>query len=117
MIPLGVRKRLNYGVWELSETELQELWEQEFEHNAPFDYFAKEHRYGYYSLEIGGARWNYSGIIESIVREKYTSDVMEATINNYLLDPEDKENVKSFSEMQAWRRFAKDTAKEVLGRL
>lgn len=112
---MGARRRLNYGVWKLSEAELQELWEQEFEHTAPFEYFAKEHRYGYYSLEMGGARWNYNGLIEAIIRDKYTADEMEATINNYLLDPEDEETAKAFNEMQAWRRFAKDTAKEVLG--
>ena len=39
---------------------------------------------------------------------------MQAVINNYLLDPEDEAVVKEFNTMQAWRKKAKEIAKEAL---
>ena len=39
---------------------------------------------------------------------------MQSIINNYLLDPTDETIVKEFNEMQAWRKEAKEIAKEAL---
>jgi hypothetical protein len=39
---------------------------------------------------------------------------MEATINNYLLDPDNDENKADMDSMQAWRRFAKNIADEFI---
>ena len=81
---------------------------------TPDEWFKERHKYGYWQLSIPMGQWSYAGIVNAIITDAYRSDIMEATINNYLLDPEDEENVKAFKEMQAWRRFAKDTAKEII---
>ena len=53
-------------------------------------------------------------LISDIIRDRYSSDRMEAVINNYLLDPEDEKAKAEFDEMQAWRREAKRLAGEII---
>jgi len=53
-------------------------------------------------------------LIAAIIRSKYTSDAMEAILNNYLLSPTDTESKEEFEAMQAWRKCAKELADEVL---
>lgn len=135
MVLKGARRQLNYNVKELGEDELKALWEKEGS-ETPYDYFAKEHKYSYCSLEMGGARWNYNGIVEAIIREKYTNDQMEAITNNmnvvvaeffntlvtdglgesitYLLTSVKSDNMANFKAMQEWRALAKREARDVL---
>lgn len=135
VVPMGARKRINYGVWELSEAEVQALWEAEREHTAPYDYFAQQHRYGYYTLVIGGAQWNKSGVVDAIIRDRYREDEMEAITNNMtattslfletlvtggitsaikvLKESIDEDKSATFAEMQNWRKMAKEWAKRV----
>ena len=132
----GARRKLNYNVIELSESELKELWNKEENKDVPYDYFAKEHKYVYNSLVMGGAQWNYGGIVNAIVREKYSIDEMEAITNNmaainavfmqtlvsggivdaikYLKESADSDDTAAFKEMQEWRQVAKREAKGVL---
>ena len=94
-----------------------------------------EHKYAYSSVTIGNARWTYSGIVEAIIREKYTIDEMEAITNNmaavnavflqtlvsggiieatkYLKSSINDDNSTIFKEMQEWRAMAKREAKEL----
>lgn len=60
-------------------------------------------------------KWNYSGVVDALVQYKYPIDKMQAVINNYLLDPEDAYAIDEFNKMQAWRKEAKEIAKEALG--
>ena len=55
-----------------------------------------------------------SRLIDAIVTAAYPSDVMQAIINNHLLDPTDEEHEVEFNEMQAWRKHAKEVADTVL---
>lgn len=132
----GVKRTLNYNIRELEESELQELWERETNReDMSYEAWKKEHRYAYSSVTIGNARWTYSGIVEAIIREKYTIDQMEAITNNmaavnavflqtlvsggiieatkYLKSSIDDENSTIFKEMQEWRAMAKREAKEL----
>lgn len=59
-------------------------------------------------------KWNYSGIVDALISYKYPIDKMQATINNYLLDPNDEYAVSEFHKMQEWRKEAKEIAKEAL---
>ena len=52
--------------------------------------------------------------IDAIVTAAYPSDVMQAIINNHLLDPTDEVHEAEFNEMQAWRKHAKEVADHVL---
>lgn len=56
-----------------------------------------------------------SRIIDHIVRAAYPDDMMQAIINNHLLDPDDAEDKVEFDEMQQWRKHAKAIAALVLG--
>lgn len=70
--------------------------------------------YEYESLEIAPGRFNYDNIVADLVRHKYPDDVMTATINNYLSDPDNETAKNEFRAMQAWRKSAKVLAKKAL---
>lgn len=133
---MGARRRLNYNVRELSESEIDALWEQEPNKDGSYNAFVKEHRYAYNTLEMGGARFNYNNMVEEIIRDKYTADEMEAITNNmnvvvaeffnvlvtdgiaqaikYLLTSIKEDNMANFKAMQEWRALAKREARDVL---
>lgn len=132
---------LNYGIYQLEESELQEMWEkhQELAGDIPSaidEYFRDNHRYGYYQVEIPMGQWTRDGIINAIIRDKYRQDEMEAITNNmaavtgvffetlvsegivaatkYLLSSINDENSERFKEMQEWRAMAKKIASEII---
>ena len=70
--------------------------------------------YKYNQVEIPAGKFDYSGVVDSLVQYKYPIDKMQAVINNYLLDPNDVFAVEEFNAMQAWRKEAKEIAKEAL---
>ena len=134
------RYTLNYNVYETSEEELNQLWKERFSETAempstPDNWFRKQNKYGFNQVTIPMGRWNYQGIVEAIIRDKYTADEMEAITNNmnaitaeffnvlvtdgilsatkYLLDSINDENTKNFKEMQEWRLLAKKIAREI----
>lgn len=130
------RRTLNYNVHELSDDEIKELWDKEENHETPYEYFANQHKYSYNSLTMGSARWSYSEIVESIIRDKYSADQMEAINNNmaainavfmqtlvtggiveaikFLRESADAADADAFKEMQEWRALAKREARDVL---
>ena len=133
----GTRRTLNYNVRELGESELKELWDNELnKEDTSYEVFASQHKYSYNSLSIGNGRWGYNGIVEAIIREKYSNDQMEAITNNvnvivaeffntlvtdglgesikYLLSSVKSENMENFKDMQEWRALAKREARSVL---
>lgn len=134
------RYTLNYNVYETSEEELNRLWKERFSETAempstPDDWFREQNKYGFNQVTIPMGRWNYQGIVEAIIRDKYTADEMEAITNNmnavtgeffnvlvtdgilsatkYLLDSINDENAKNFKAMQEWRVLAKRIAREI----
>ena len=69
--------------------------------------------------------WNNSGIVNALIRSKYSQDRVEAIINNHFLniaewlDKKFKgEDVKfedpEYDELQEWRKICKQWAKEAL---
>lgn len=54
----------------------------------------------------------YGKIVNGIISAKYPQDKMQAIINNYLIDP-NEEHTKEFQDMQEWRSFAKEYAKNI----
>lgn len=63
---------------------------------------------------VSPSKFNYSGIIDMLVRIKYPEDKMQAIINNYLLDPTDTDVLTEFTEMQNYRKECKSFAKKIL---
>ena len=55
-----------------------------------------------------------SRIIDVIVNAGYPRDVMDAVINNYLLNQKDADNKAEFDKMQEWRAKAKQVADTIL---
>lgn len=78
------------------------------------DVVEKGNSFIYEQVEIPAGRWEYSGVVDALVQFKYPIDKMQAVINNYLLDPEDAYAIDEFNKMQAWRKEAKEIAKEAL---
>lgn len=70
--------------------------------------------YKWEQVNVPIEKWDYSGIVDALVSHKYPIDKMQAVINNYLLEPENEEYVTAFNKMQAWRKEAKEIAKEAL---
>lgn len=79
-----------------------------------FDIREVENGFEWESVEIPQTKWDYSGVVDTLVQYKYPIDKMQAVINNYLLDPEDTYAIDEFNKMQTWRKEAKEIAKEAL---
>ena len=129
---------LNYNIRETTEAEILEQWKYSSEEGeSPSEDFVERHKYVYYTLSIPTTKWSYGGIVNAIIREKYTIDEMEAITNNmaainavfmqtlvsggiveavkYLRESADSDDTEAFKTMQEWRALAKREAKEVLG--
>ena len=130
---------LNYNVREATEEEILEEWQSSGtggEHgDVPTGDFVREHRYVYNSVNVPMGQWKYDGIINAIVRDKYSIDQMEAITNNmaavnavfmqtlvnggivdairYLKESADSDDTEAFKAMQEWRAMAKREAKSV----
>lgn len=78
------------------------------------DIFFNGNMYEYEPIEVKYERWDYGGIIDALVTYKYPNDKMQSVINNYLLEPDNAEYISEFNEMQAWRKEAKEIAKQAL---
>lgn len=132
----GTRRTLNYNVRELGESELKELWDKELnKEGTSYEVFASQHKYAYNTVVIGSARFTYEGVVEAIIRDKYSVDQMEAITNNmaainalfmqtlvsggiveaiqFLKDSAKNSDAEGFRLMQEWRALAKKEAKEV----
>lgn len=79
-----------------------------------FDIREVDEGFEWESVEMPQTKWDYSGVVDALVSHKYPIDKMQAVINNYLLDPEDAYSIDEFNKMQAWRKEAKEIAKEAL---
>lgn len=79
-----------------------------------FDIREVDEGFEWESVEIPQTKWDYSGVVDALVQYKYPIDKMQAVINNYLLDPNDEYAISEFNTMQAWRKEAKEIAKEAL---
>lgn len=60
------------------------------------------------------ATFDYSSIVNAIVSSEYPDDKMQAIVNNYLLDNTNEDTNKEFSDMQAFRKKAKQWAKDLI---
>ena len=79
-----------------------------------FDIREVDEGFEWESVEMSQTKWDYSGVVDTLVSHKYPIDKMQAVINNYLLDPNDDYAVSEFHKMQSWRKEAKEIAKEAL---
>ena len=70
--------------------------------------------YAYDTIQMENSKFNYEGVVDALVQYKYPIDKMQATINNYLLAPNDAYAIEEFNKMQAWRKEAKEIAKQAL---
>lgn len=56
----------------------------------------------------------YERVVAAIVNAEYSSDQMQAIINNHLFDSTDTEHEAQYTAMQEWRTLAKKVAHEVI---
>ena len=83
-------------------------------YDISFDISLIQEEYECEQITMQANEWNYSGIVDALVQYKYPIDKMQAVINNYLLDATDDYAIDEFNKMQAWRKEAKEIAKEAL---
>lgn len=79
-----------------------------------FDIREVDEGFEWESVEMPQTKWDYAGVVDALVQYKYPIDKMQAVINNYLLDATDDYAIEEFNKMQAWRKEAKEIAKEAL---
>ena len=66
----------------------------------------------WYYAENGETRdEKYARLVDAYVREKYSQSAVEAIINNYLSDPENKEYKAEIAALQMYREECKNKAK------
>ena len=70
--------------------------------------------FAYNTVTLPPGKWDKDTIVDALITEIYPLDKMQAVQNNYLANPSDKEAVSEFSEMQNWRKTAKDMAADLL---
>lgn len=106
---------VNVDVREMALSEIQALWEQEHpqEQQEITEEFINEHKYCYEQVKIPMGRWNYPNCVDALITHKYPNDKMQAVINNYLLDPTDTDALTEFTEMQNYRKYCKELAKQL----
>lgn len=68
-----------------------------------------------YTLFIKPHEFKYDSIVSMLITLRYTQDSMQAIINNYLLDKEEKYIIE-FNEMQEYRKECKEFAKILLSK-
>jgi hypothetical protein len=68
----------------------------------------------YDEVKLPYGKPNYEVIVNELVTFKYPVDKMQAVINNYLLDGDDPSIKDEFKQMQDWRKFSKEYAKEII---
>ena len=112
------RMYLNFNIHEMSDEELKELYLKENEgiellSEEPDEYYKEAHKFRYESVDLPIGKWGYSNLVDALITYKYPNDKMTAIVNNYLLDPNDEEALQEFTQMQEWRKFAKELAKSV----
>ena len=135
----GSIRVLNYGVREATEVEILEEWKNSTmseQGDVPTSDFVSSHKYVYYSVRVPMAQWNYGGVVNAVVRDKYQVDEMEAITNNmaainavfmqtlvnggivdaikYLKESADSDDTAAFKAMQEWRAMAKREARDIL---
>lgn len=135
------RVTLNYNIYEMSESDVQALWEEINKElpdmpSTPDDGFRETHKYSYNQVLMPMGLWTRDGIINAIIRDKYRIDEMEAITNNmaainavfmqtlvtegivaatkYLKESINDANTARFKEMQEWRQLAKKVASEII---
>ena len=70
--------------------------------------------YSWRELLMKYRNFNYGGLVSALIGLQYSDSQMTAIINNYLLDPENEDSKKEFLEMQEYRKYAKETARNIL---
>lgn len=58
--------------------------------------------------------WNYGAIVAAIIRMRYSSDDVEAIVNNVLCDPFNEERLNAYKALQEWRAKAKVYTSELM---
>lgn len=69
-----------------------------------------------HELNMAFSDFTYDNIINTLVNIVYPQDKMQAIINNYLLDKDEK-HIVEFNEMQNYRKQCKDIAKSLLTKI
>lgn len=69
--------------------------------------------YSWRYVPVAPNKFNYGGVIETIVYLKYDYNAVMAILSNYLLDPDEEGVKEEFLEFQNWRKYAKSIAREI----
>lgn len=71
--------------------------------------------YSWREISVKYINFNYKSLVSTLIGLQYSPADMTAVINNYLLEPDDVDAKNEFEAMQEYRKYAKTTAKYILG--
>ncbi len=103
-----------FSAFRPEEIEVEFSSSRQMRHIINFHVTEVEGGFTYDSILIPPGRFTYGGIVNELVTSRYPDDVMQATVNNYLADPDDTTAKAEFDQMQAWRKEAKTIAQRAL---
>lgn len=74
----------------------------------------KQEKWDYDQVDLPFGDPTYDDIVNAMISYKYPIDKMQAVVNNYLLDPDNDSNKNEFINMQEWRKYSKEYAKDIM---
>lgn len=93
------------------ETFSKEIIKGKVYYRYCFDITPENEGYSFREVFLLKSLYTYDNIVSVIITSEYSESQMTAIINNFLLDSSNREE---FDKMQNFRKFAKNTAKEIL---
>lgn len=74
-------------------------------------------RYKFHQVTLPIGVMDYGSIVSVVFNDVYTNNQFQAIMANHALDPEDEEHETEFRQMQEFRKYAKQYAKDVLAEI
>lgn len=138
-----IRRVLNYDIRETTDSEILALWVEFIASSndsskytkEPEAWFKEHNKWCCSQVKFPMGVWSYEEVVEAIIRDKYSQSEMESITNNmtavlsgflqelttngiisatkWIVENVDADNTKHFTEMQQWRKHAKEIAKGI----
>lgn len=115
--PFKFTLRRNGGMLQLTLHFGIELAEPEHRDDLPDGAPEFMRRYKFHQVTLPIGIMDYGSIVSAVFNEVYTNNQFQAIMANHALDPEDEEHETEFRQMQEFRKYAKQYAKDVLAEI
>jgi hypothetical protein len=77
----------------------------------PYILYKQDDKYYWIDIILNRYEYNYRSLVDAIIKLKYDLSEAQAILFNYLSDSTNKKYIEEFNNFQAWRKHAKEFAK------